>query len=686
MPPYKPLFIGASDNLVACPVSQRGMDAFDASLASRSAEKQMLREAPPAELAEKLLHHFSAFQVKAKAVHEQVESMRITVDTAYVQDMLLDYASGIASEISKARDKLRKSGGNMTDSAQDDQLSFCLAVIELITETMLNPSAVAPGLLRWYSRHYLEGEEDVSDWFREALDSVDDVMEKDSAFWANVCRLALADYKAEVQELLKGVAHQDPHIGEFCDFLSNIPSMRQMEQAGATAVEFRQVIAEMQAEAKQLQVPESHPLHELVCVYSGCSQAAFEANKDITWKFSRTWIEDFVFTHAWIFPDLRRSELGELLQAVTRRRQDDRVDQVDLAFMAALTSNVPRLLELLSSMPENFPQFFLVHLVDLLYYAGRLPVSSETPDGQLPIRDKHLMAYAEDLCRGKPLLWGYALNYLRAGGSTATGHFLETMADKYCASAVEDEQLLWKALNLLEELEMSELGRQHCWRRARLLRNSGDFLGALSWACWAVVGISPRKDMEQIAERGAADISEFCDEMGEHDMTALLAALAPANLEESFDDCPSPALLAALAPPAAPRPLPTLPASARLYFYIQYAHCHALQHARRPVASWAPVLVKLLSHGFAPANVQLYVLKEELATALDEDPCPFEAEEVLALMKIANVATLQSSTKCSNKELQDLHRSLGMCLSRAILQGSGRFGTGSVGGSPLLMA
>ena len=30
--------------------------------------------------------------------------------------------------------------------------------------------------------------------------------------------------------------------------------------------------------------------------------------------------------------------------------------------------------------------------------------------------------------------------------------------------------------------------------------------------------------------------------------------------------------------------------------------------------------------------------QEELATALDEDPCPFEAEEVLALMRIANVA------------------------------------------------
>lgn len=36
---------------------------------------------------------------------------------------------------------------------------------------------------------------------------------KDSAFWAPVCRLALADYKAEVQELLKGVAHRDQNLG-----------------------------------------------------------------------------------------------------------------------------------------------------------------------------------------------------------------------------------------------------------------------------------------------------------------------------------------------------------------------------------------------------------------------------------------------------------------------------------------
>merc|ERR1711879_1086506 len=138
-----------------------------------------------------------------------------------------------------------------------------------------------------------------------------------------------------------------------------------------------------------------------------------------------------------------------------------------------------------------------------------------------------------------------------------------------------------------------------------------------------------KQEAEAQAKRDVAKISNFCDEMGNQNIAALLSALAPKNLDESFDDCPCPALLGALVPSGAPRPLPTLPASTSLYFYIQYAHCHALRRVCRPVASWAPVLVKLLSHGFAPPNVQLHVLKEELATALDENNCPFEREEVL---------------------------------------------------------
>ena len=112
-------------------------------------------------------------------------------------------------------------------------------------------------------------------------------------------------------------------------------------------------------------------------------------------------MEDLVFTHAWVFPDLRRSELGDLLLAVARtdgvrgasgvmlrsnvgteaeckqiswansarllaltpehgeftvparRHQDESIDDVDRGFIATLKCDVPGLLKLLSSMPEK---------------------------------------------------------------------------------------------------------------------------------------------------------------------------------------------------------------------------------------------------------------------------------------------------------------------------------------------
>ena len=653
-------------------------------------------------------------------------------------------------------------------------------MLELVIETALRRFApAAPGLLRWYCRHYLEGtrlstpeqaaklkgacpprngrlawsqgEEDVSDWHREAQRaSSDDILAEDSSFWEPICRLALADCKHEVLELLRGSsARQDSQISQFCDFLSKFPSMREMEVAGATGVEFCQAIDEMQVAAQSIasQISDKHPLRQLLEVYTRSSQADFEANKDVSWKFSRNWVEDFVFTHAWVFPDLRRAELGDLLQAVARRRQDESIDDVDRAFVAAVKCDVPALLERLTSKPDKFPQFFVVHLVDLLYYAGRLPLSTHS-DVPLPLRDWHLIAYAADLCQA-PQQLRFALNYLRAGGSSEVARCLQGLADRYCANAVNDNKQLWEALSVLDDLELAELGRQHCWQRARLLRKSGDLLGALNWACWAVVGIQSSEHETESSlklSKGEAQISDFCDEMVEQDMAALLAALAPANLEESFDDCPSPALLAAMAPPGAPAPLPTLPASARLYFFIQYlglgngaaaevpsqhvlprflaryARCHALHAAGRPTASWAPVLVKLspsrsklnfmlswilcvsrihlLSRGMSTMNrpkqgslerassIQVMLvhqvvswlrfsisaasgasgqadvwlcacfedllsqfhlpLEDELSGVLDEDPSPFETEEVLALMRIAHLAAGLEESMASN--------------------------------------
>ena len=415
----------------------------------------------------------------------------------------------------------------------------------------------------------------MSDWRQEAESASSDILSEGSSFWEPICRLALADCKSVVIDLLKGSSgSSDSYIIQFCDFLSRYPSMREMELAGASAVEFCQAIVEMQDAAQRIacQIPETHPLQQLLGVYARSNQADFEANKDVSWKFSRSWVEDFVFSHAWVFPDLRRAELGDLLQAVARRRQDETIDDVDKAFVAAVKCDVPALLDLLSSMPEKFPQYFVVHLVDLLYYAGRLPLLAGSAHSQLPPRDWHLLAYAADLCQA-PTQLRSALNYLRAGGSPQVASCLQIVADKYCATAVGDNKTMWEALSVLDDLELGELGRPHCWQRGRILQRSGDLLGALSWACWAVVGIQGSEHNMEISletlDRGAADISDFCDEMVEHGMSALLAALAPANLEESFDDCPSPALLAAMAPAGAPAPLPTLPASARLYFFIQ---------------------------------------------------------------------------------------------------------------------
>ena len=62
-----------------------------------------------------------------------------------------------------------------------------------------------------------------------------------------------------------------------------------------------------------------------------------------------------------------------------------------------------------------------------------------------------------------------------------------------------------------------------------------------------------------------------------------------------------------------PKKNPTDPQMIQMIF--RYAHCHALQHARRPVASWAPVLVKL-PHGCTYQCTRLYSIATIIVTVL----------------------------------------------------------------------
>jgi len=261
-----------------------------------------------------------------------------------------------------------------------------------------------------------------------------------------------------------------------------------MEEARASEAEFRQAMVEIQNAANSIleKTPQEHPARQLIEIYAGCPQAAFEKGEDVAQKWGRTWVEDFVFAHAWVCPDFRRTELGDLLKAVARRRTTEQIDDVDRVLFAVITLDIPVLLELLSSLPERFPAFFVTHLVDVLYFAGRVPLKVEVKGQQvIPPRDWHLISYAQELCAGPRTLQRYAIDYLRAGGSLAATRFLEVVADQYCATA-SGESDLEEALELLADFDLrGKLGLRHCRRYAQALRASGDVAGCIRWICRA---------------------------------------------------------------------------------------------------------------------------------------------------------------------------------------------------------
>merc|ERR1719221_889048 len=133
-----------------------------------------------------------------------------------------------------------------------------------------------------------------------------------------------------------------------------------MDQARASRTECSQATAEIQAMAKKLlnEAREGHPTRRLLEVYAGCPQESFEASEDVAARMGRTWVEDIAYAHAWVFPDFRKTELGDLLGAVARRRTAEAIDDIDRVLFSVLTLDIPALFRLLGSMPDRFPTFF----------------------------------------------------------------------------------------------------------------------------------------------------------------------------------------------------------------------------------------------------------------------------------------------------------------------------------------
>eukprot|EP00928_Gymnodinium_smaydae_P078604 TRINITY_DN62720_c0_g1_i1.p1 TRINITY_DN62720_c0_g1~~TRINITY_DN62720_c0_g1_i1.p1 ORF type:complete len:671 (+),score=156.64 TRINITY_DN62720_c0_g1_i1:65-2014(+) len=621
--------------------------------------------AVPEAVAARLHRRFCAFQAQAKLIEESTRASQAPLAPGVAEAQLERYSSGLVADLRLSRDELRRGKWDISEAvkAEYDSLCFCLAVWELVHEVMLSTAPTAPRILHWYNRHYLE--EDISEWWQAAQLEADGASATDAEFWKHLCHLAVADCRGEVLDLLqRSLERTDDHVAGVCHFLRRMPSLRQMDEAGASEVEQRQALGEIQNAARELlrTLPAEHLARDLISIYAGASQSTFEDSEDAAYRWSRSWVEDFAYAHAWVFPDLRRGELSHLLRAVARRRSGESIDDIDRVLFAALTLDVPALLRLVQSLPGRFPSFFVTHLVDVLYFAGRIPLSLETggSDQVAPPRDFHLMAYARHLGLGSREERRFAVDYLRAGHSEAAQKALESAVDLYSESA-ESQEEIGEVLDLLTDLGLGETsGLELCRRRSKAARSRGDVPGCLRWACCSEGGTST----------AGAYASELLDDLATEDLTGLLELLTPPDASaEPLDEYPPAYLTALLAPPGERALAP----SGRLYFYVQYARCRALRRSGAAASAYAPQLVRLLTSGVVPPALASMLIEEDLFPVLHGDTCALTSSETLLLMRYVQSAARDPLHRVQLKlDPAQLHFAMGTCLSRAVLEGPAR--------------
>lgn len=689
---YKPVFVGASDRLLVLPIVPKGASSTATTLGRTPSEWRGLgthqgqpeasrTSRQPNDLPRRLWECFSTFQQRVQKVQEELEAVPHPNREQLATDLLKTYSTDLVAELRAQLLQLRHGGLWATDrkiQAEHDALCFCLAVWELVQEVAVNSFAPsAPRILQWYRSHFLE--EDLAEWYQTALHNAED-LSSSSPLWEPLRWLALFDAQAEVLRILQPAAQlADPEVARFCHFLASTQSLQQLDSANLTSVEFNQKVRETRQTARERlrEVPREHPVKKLWEVYAGSSQQSFDMGDDLPQQVARSWVEDFVLCHAWVFPDLRRLELGELLRSIASRRTAESIDDVDRVLFAAISLDVPELLRLLSAMPQRFPPFFVTHLVDVLYFAGRVPVSVEIGDRQLvPPRDWHLLTYAQELCRGQRAQMRLAIDYLRAGGHQSVTSYLRTVAERYCAAAADDAEFQ-EGLKLILELDFPELHSSLCRWRASVLRQEGHLQDCLRWACRAELGEGGDEEMQGHQDSSGKDhLSALVEELAAEDLGGLLAALEADVLEESVGQYPTEGLREALLPGFAKEEgHRRWPASKSLKFFAQLAHCRALREAGRPAAIWGPFLVRSLANGIVTQSLFRRILEEDLQPVLEEDPPVLTEKDVLLLMRqLQRPRPTTSHTQVSVEERVDkeLHQKLGLCFSRAVLQGLGR--------------
>merc|ERR1712126_380032 len=111
-----------------------------------------------------------------------------------------------------------------------------------------------------------------------------------------------------------------------------------------------------------------------------------------------TWMEDLIFSYVWTSAS-SVPRLGTLLQKVTMRQRDEEIAAADEIFFSAFALDLTSMLRNLD-LPDlpggnswHGRPFLVTHLLDILYFAGRVPDAG--------VREWYLSQYANYLCDEK---------------------------------------------------------------------------------------------------------------------------------------------------------------------------------------------------------------------------------------------------------------------------------------------
>ncbi|RZC34971.1 nuclear pore complex protein Nup85 [Asbolus verrucosus] len=239
---------------------------------------------------------------------------------------------------------------------------------------------------------------------------------------------------------------------------------------------------------------------------------------EIAWgeiqQYCEAWYE---LLAAWLFftqPTVKSFELGQLAkQCITKMSIGNRIKHLDRVLLAAMEFDVLQVIKEVQHMTEN--GWFVCHLTDLLYHAGRLSDLNVESENFQPekLRESFLIDYGT-LLMGHKSLWQVGLSYLDhcpQDGLEVTKLLLPRLP---LDSELRTQKIVREAINR----NLPETAQSICKVQGMVCKNRGRLGHALAWALKsqdsAFVSYLADKFLRQYSESGNLTNADLLDNLG----------------------------------------------------------------------------------------------------------------------------------------------------------------------------